>query len=346
MQQGFTRFSLICFLSLPLLLQSCKKESTVGIDNDKIIETPYTLLIGNDQGQLMKTNDAVQYQNVFPPDGYPMNAIVAYGDNLLFVKSNLHLSENNGENFNPVFLTVKHFPWREMILSAPQQNRIYITSTTGNGVSYSEDGGETWQDDNAFDEPLPQNFEISSFATTDDGNVYALSYKNFTLFKRSGQGGNWSVVTMNGFFPPVDAKYYITASGNNLYAVDYSGVYDQWHSEDGGQTWEPYHRGTVMPYKHHNNDAAAATDGPLLVGTDSFGVFRSEGDEMVPSSDGLESYTTVYSIVVKKNIYKNGVTNEYVFLATNNGLYRSQDKGYTWDKVTSGIYDQKYTAMY
>lgn len=345
MQKGFTRTVLICLTSVALIFQSCKKEDTLGIDNDKIIRTPYSLFLGTDQGWLLKTNDAEKYSSVFPSDGYPANAVLTYKTNLLFVKNNVHLSENNGENFNPVFYKVRHQPWQEMMVNAEKQNRIYITSTEGNGISYSEDSGRTWKRDDGWEDVLPGGFEISSFTATDDGAVYALSYKNFILFKRNSAGDNWQVVTAEGLLPSEDGLYFITSRGNDIFVTDYSGKYHDWHSEDGGVHWAPYYRFNV-PYKMHHNTSCAATGGPWLVGTDSFGVYRGEGNQLVPSSIGLEEHTSVYRMVVKKNIYKNDVINEYIFIATNKGIYRSQDKGYTWDKMTSGTFDLKYVSMY
>lgn len=345
MQKRFTRVAVAFFIGSIMLFQGCKKEDTLGIDNDKIIRTPYSLFAGTDQGWLVKTNDAERYTAVFPSDGYAAAALLTCKTNLLFVKNNVHLSENDGQNFNPVFYKVRRQPWQEMIVNAEQQGRIYITSTEGRGISYSEDTGKTWVRDDNWEENPPPNTEVTSFTVTDDGAVYAFSYKNFVLLKRASAGDAWTTVTTTGMFPPEDAKYFITSSGNNLYLTDYSGKYDVWHSEDGGANWARYFR-SLMPYRTHYNTAAAASGGPLLVGTDSFGVFRAEGNMMVPASGGLDQVTSVYRIVVKKNIYKNGAIHEYVFMATNNGIYRSEDKGYNWDKMTFGEFERKYTSLY
>ncbi len=344
MRKGLTHAVIALLAGTMVLNQGCKKEDNLGIDNDKIIQTPYSLFVSTDLGWILKTNDGESYDAVMPADGFPPVSILTPHNNLILVKNNVHLSEDNGKNFNPVYLHVNHFPWQQIAVFSEQQDRIYITSTQGNGIAYSADTGKTWITDNEWDSPLPPGFQISSFATTADGAVYAFSYNNFALFKKDNKDDKWTVVTMIGLLPGPFSQYFITAVDNRLYLTDYSGQYDMWYSDDGGVNWNRYFHNN-MPYVHYN-DANAAPGGPLLVATDSFGVYRAQDSGMVMSSVGLEEFTTVYRIVNKKNIYKNGTVSDYVFISTSNGIYRSEDKGFTWDKLTSGQYNRKYVSMH
>jgi len=346
MQKGLLRSSLTLFIGCSLIaLQSCKKESSIGIDNDKVIKTPYNVYAATDQGWLVNTNDGLQYSSIFPADGYAPGAIVTSGNNLMFLKKNLHLSDNNGRNFNPVFFNLRLQPWQEMIVDAPKQGRVYVTSTQGKGVSYSEDHGKTWTEDVNWSTVLPSKFEVNSFAATNDGAVYAFSNTNLLLLKKENPGANWEVVTSEGLFPVDYGDYFLTTNGTALYLTDYGGKQSSWHSEDNGVHWGRYSR-AGLPRGRKQYSAAQATGGPLLTGVDSGGVYRVEGDRFVPSNGGLEINTTVYRIVVKKNIYKNDVVNEFVYIATNTGIYRSEDKGFNWDKMSFEQFDGIYRAMY
>lgn len=339
-------FALIIGCSL-FTVQSCKKENNLGTDNDKVIKTPYNLYAATDEGWMLNTNDGQQYNSIFPADGYAPGAIVTSGANLLFIKNNLHLSENNGKNFNPVFYTVRHQPWQEMIVDAPKQGRMYVASTVGKGIAFSEDKGKTWEEDLKWSTLLPSKFTITSFAATADGAVYAFSNESMLLIKKENPDKDWEPVVIEGLFPTDLGEYFLTTNytGTGLILADHGGNQHAWHSEDGGAFWYPYYRNN-MPIGKKVFTMAQATGGPWLVGTDSAGVFRAEGEYLVPSSGGLESNTSVYRMVVKKNIYKNDVVNEYVFIATNKGIYRSEDKGYTWDKMTFSQFDRIYKAMY
>src|SRR5690606_17055033 len=99
--------------------QSCKKSN--GIDNNSVIKKPYALYVGANSGDLLNTNDGEKYKTIFAADKYPYRAIVTSGENIVFVKANVHVSENNGRNFNPTytgFATPSYIaPWQQMILN-------------------------------------------------------------------------------------------------------------------------------------------------------------------------------------------------------------------------------------
>ena len=63
---------------------------------------------------------------------------------------------------------------------------------------------------------------------------------------------------------------------------------------------------------------------------------------MVESSQGLNSKITVRAIASKDDFYKNNQVIEYVYLATDYGLYRSMDIGNNWILVRRGNYVAAY----
>lgn len=347
MKKGFLPTVLFASFISVVSLQGCKKDSSIGIDNDKVVKTPYSLYVANDEGWLINSNDGERYSSIFPPDGYAPNLIITSGSNLLFLKENLHMSTNNGKNFNPVFTSVRKFPWQTMAYDFPMHNRMYITSNSAaKGISYSEDHGKTWKEDAAWEPNIPPVFTISSFSGLGNGTVFAYSNINNVMFRKDNAGANWRPVTMEGLFPVDGTEFFLTSNANTLFLTDHNGLGGVWYSEDQGLHWFRIIQ-NALPKYHHWNCAGSPSGGrSLLVGTDSFGVYRNDNGTFVSSTVGLEKYTTVYSIAVKKNIYKNDVTRNYVFIATNKGIYRSEDEGLTWDKMTSGEFDGNYRAAY
>lgn len=346
MKKGFLPTALFAsFLSL-VALQGCKKESSIGIDNDTVVKTPYSLYVGDSRGAIFNTTDGERYGLVFPPDGYVPRLIVTSGDNLLVLKENLHMSTNNGKNFNPVYTNVKKFPWQTMAYNSFRQNRLYITSNSGRGVAMSKDNGKTWEDDVAWETNVPPAFEISSFSGLANGSVFAYSNLNNVMFKRVNNSSNWAPVTMEGLFPVDGTQFYLSSNGNTLFLTDYNGMGGVWYSQDEGFHWQPY--GLVRAMTGHHWNCAASPNGgaSFLVGVDTNGVYRVENGAFKSSTTGLEENTTVYSMAVKSNTYKNDASRNYVFIATNKGMYRSEDNGYTWDKMTFGEFDGKYSAAY
>jgi hypothetical protein len=347
MKKGFLPTVLFAsFLSL-LALPGCKKESTVGIDNDQVVKTPYSLYVANSAGWLLNSNDGQTYSSIFPPDGYAPSLILTSGSNLLFLKDNLHLSTNNGKNFNPVYTLTNKFPWQSMAYDAKYQGVVYIASKSGNGIAISKDNGAHWADDVNWAPNNPPVFEISSFAGLPSGAVFAYSNINNLMFKKDNASANWTPVTNEGFFPVDGAEFYLSSNSSTLFLTDHNGIGGVWYSVDQGFHWLPYDLGQ-LPGNHHWNCAVSPQEGSsLLVGTDSLGVYRADqNNKFVSATVGLEKNTTVYSMTLKQNTYKNDAVRNFVFIASNKGVYRSEDNGQTWDKMTTGEFDGVYEAAY
>lgn len=311
-----------------LTLGSCRKEN--GIDNNNVISTPYALFFGDSEGSLYKTNDGNEYRPITFADGYAPRALIVSGKNLLMVKGNVFLSKDNGQNFNPVDYTATPFaPWQSLLLEAPSHNRIYLASTVLNGVKYSEDKGQTWTTDTKWDTAITNHYTpvVESFAQTQDNNLYAWDNSDDRLFKRTAPDAEWKQVNYSGLSAGVGR--YLTRFANQLVITSMGGMDGIRYSNDGGQNWAPY---VGLP-----NRMLYATYAPfdetLLVGTDSMGVFRLEGGLMIPSNNGLDDYTSVYSFAAKKDFYKTGLERKYVYATTSTGLYRSEDNGKNWIKM-------------
>lgn len=324
------------------LLQACKKEN--GIDNETVIKKPYGLFIGDEQGQLLNTTDGDYYKTLFPPDGYPSRALTTSGNNILWIKNNAHLSEDNGKNFNPTYMSVQQAipritpltPWSQVMLDVPGHERVYIASMLGKGIAYSENNGSTWITDMAWAEDVDGGL-ITSFAQLENGRLFAHSTHNDSLYVRNDRNALWEWVEQISPLPS-SAYFYITHFNNTLIATDIYGFEGVWGSNDEGSTWQRY---SGLPprilYATH-----APFNQTLLVGTDSLGVYRLEGNTFVSASYGLETGASIYAIRGKNNVYKNDVNKEYVYLATSKGLYRSDDLGRNWYLIKPGVYVALY----
>lgn len=100
MRNLYIPISFIFLLSLVMVVSSCKKSN--NIDNDNILQRPYSLFVADKGGSLYVTNDGDHYRINFPVDGYIDRSLIYSGLNILFVKNNTHISTNNGVNFNVI----------------------------------------------------------------------------------------------------------------------------------------------------------------------------------------------------------------------------------------------------
>lgn len=333
----------LAFLSLSVIaFSSCKKEN--GIDNNTVVKKPYGLYIGDAEGSLFNTNDGDNYKTVFDPDGFPSRALITSGNNIVWVKGNVHLSEDNGKNFNPTYDRVNAFyfgtstylPWQSIILDAPEHHLIYICSIDSKGVAVSRDHGKTWGLDNKWDNGIA-NGVITSLTQIKSGVVFGHNLDNDSLYRKEDSSDNWSYVkTVNGL--PGSGIFYLSHFNNSLVATDVAGINGVYHSDDEGKNWVAY---SGLPNALLYT-TASPFDQVLLVGTDSMGIYRLQGGSFIPSNNGLETNTVVYAIVGKEDIYKNEVVKRYVYIATNKGLYRSEDLGQNWALVKPGSYVAVY----
>ena len=317
-----------------LIGTGCRK--SVDFDNNNVIRTPYGLYFSDKLGAMYNTNDGKSFKLVFPTDGVAARSIITSGNNLLWIKTNLHVSENNGSNFNPAKLgspavlvtPMANERWQSMMLNVPSHNTIYVAATpSANGVIVSKDNGETWEEDNwgTF-----SGLSIQSFTQLKNGNLYALDNNGPEIYERLGAGLPWSKI--NATSPLPAGKYFLSHFNNALVAADANGA-GIFYSNDGGMNWASY---AGIPGNQEIYSVAAPLEQVLLAGTDSAGVYRLVGNTFQPSNNGLEPFTKVYGIVGKQDTYKNNVITQFVYIATSKGLFRSDDLGQNWTLVRPG----------
>ncbi|HTN46129.1 MAG TPA: hypothetical protein VL098_07240 [Flavipsychrobacter sp.] len=314
--------------------QSCKKEN--GIDNEKIIKKPYGLYATDIDGQLLHSTDGEEYDVLLPAESYPARALTYSAAAIYWLKGNLHVSRDNGQNFNPA-LTLQPVatptPWQTSILSAMDQNRVYVTDQRDRGIYLTDDDGKNWFADAKWDEGLIAG-NINSLAQLMNGTMFARSETTDSIYRKDNKDDNWSMVVPDATKTQLpDGQFFLSRYNNELIATDRTGKNGVFHTSDA-TGWTAY---TGLP-KRALYTTIAPLDEVLLVGTDSFGVYRLQGNQFVPSNNGLTDYSSVYGIAGKEVIYKNNIRKTFIFLATNKGLFRSEDVGNNWVKVNDGSY--------
>jgi hypothetical protein len=338
-------FPALAVVALASVMQGCRKEN--GIDNETVVLKPYALFFTNSEGDLQKTNNGTDLKTIFPNDGYSSRALTTSFNSLIWVKANLHLSANNGTNFNPTYQKVSPWPqWQSMILDVPDHKRVYISSTEpggwGRGIAYSEDTGRTWIADTLWNRDNPNKpGGIHSFAQLKNGNVFAMDKDTRRLYKRTSKDNRWTQVIAASPLPGSVSNFYLARYANVLLAVDYLGAAGIWYSNDEGANWAPY---TGLPTTRRILSVHAPFDQYLLVGTDSTGLYRlsANGTSFIPSSTGLETYASIRGITSKSDLYKNGVEKRYIYATTNKGLFRSEDFGQNWVMMIPGNFVSIY----
>jgi hypothetical protein len=116
---------------------SCKKVN--GINNNTVIETPFSLYFSDTAGTLYNSNDGTTRHTIFPADGTPSRSLCISANNILFVKKLILFSANNGVNFNHSFDSLQGLTKvgcdgraltlnQSMIIDMPDWNKVFTTS--------------------------------------------------------------------------------------------------------------------------------------------------------------------------------------------------------------------------
>ncbi|WP_276132950.1 hypothetical protein [Polluticoccus soli] len=335
---------------LAFTAQSCKKPNN-GIDNNQIISKPYSLFLADSSGQIEYTNDGDNWRTAFGSNGSIIramsfsdtNLIVAVGSDA-FVAAGKELKGGDNYNFNPISGSVSaaiNTPWQSMMLNVPEHDRIYMAGNVPGGVIYSDSSGKrnTWQKDPNWGSvsPLPI---VTSFTRLADGKVVGFDHTGSRIFFKTGRDAAWQETKpMAGL--PTGGKFFLSHVNNTVVLADSTGTNGVWYSNNLGANWDKY---TDLPAGAQVTCMTAPFERLLLVGTAAHGIYMVplNSTQFQNVSAGLNQSINVRSLSAKSDFYKNNRVLEYVYAATDFGLYRSMDIGRNWILVRKGNFVSVY----
>ena len=348
-------FSVVYKLAAVALLaftaQSCKKRMN-GIDNNQIISKPYSLFVADSSGRLEFTNDGKLFKTAFGAQGVNhVPSMVFSGNNFIWVlANNAHVAEDkelfggDNFNFNPINLGINPLAkWQSMMINVPSyDNRVYLAGNSGFGVIYSDSNGKrnSWKVDGGFASNIAAPVTITSFTQLKDGSVICYDHINNRIFNKTGKLNAWTEVTpMTGL--PTGGKFFLSHFQDITILGDSTGVNGVWYSHDKGANWAQY---TGLPAGAQVQCMLAPFERVFLVGTAQHGVYRLplNSTSLQASNEGLNNLINIRAMAAKDDLYKTEAVSEYVYLATDFGLYRSVDLGNNWILMRRG----NYTALY
>ncbi len=357
-------YSLLALPALILGMTGCTKTNT--INNGQVIETPYSLYFTDTAGTLYSSNDGKTSKVIFSSDGSAVRCLFSMNSNLLMAKQSLYVTTNNGSSFSYSYpsinlATVPHTNIKGHPLDLNQSMGIfvqswshgYVASRDPSGANYlgiawnATDGVGPWSLEQRYDTLQSPGVHVGgiqakSFTLLKNGTLVALDPSTKRLLTRSALLAYWhesfSANTSNADsmdMPGTPTFYSLGHLNDRIIAIDNYGTQGVIYTDDMGATWNQF---SGIPANTPVISIASPFEQVCLVGTDSAGLFmlNPNTNSFQQVLNGLTADMVVRSITFKENIFKNGTRQQYVYLATNKGLYQSSDLGANWTRTIVG----------
>jgi hypothetical protein len=342
LRSNFTAFGIVYFAISLLCLSSCEKYNQV--DNSSTVKTPYILFMGGYHGTVSKTNDALYYNSLHSTDDAVIRQIIVADSNILYLKDYLYISKDNGKSFPrssgigalPYINELKKYYLPNTGLYTKNDTFIYMCTNT-NGVAkgnvaplmVSGDRGKSFVNAGAPISP-------TSITQLKNGDLYIIQ-DSANIYKKQGNGA-WTQVAQNATNPlgRDTTQWYITHKGDTLLVIDYNGKQGVYYSSNGGLDWTPC---TGNPKKKKilfGNQLA--DNNSFYIGYDSAGVYKLDGAVFTKVALDIDWRSKVGFIEGKTVTYRNGFKRNYLFAATDRGLYYSENDGDNWRVINSGSF--------
>ncbi|MCB0698544.1 MAG: hypothetical protein H6551_03420 [Chitinophagales bacterium] len=340
--------TITCVALVAFTLQSCKKSN--GIINDSVISKPYSVHFSDTSGNMFYTNDGENFYNIAFGGGSRVDAIFGVGDYLMKrLKGSNQLFVSDGKqgknvNFNPTLnnlaggsfgnsavLTVDGY----VDLLGQKVNRVF--ACTDLGVQYNDSNARNKTRWTPVGDTMT-GVTKTSLAQTKNRRIYAFDDGTKAVHVKAEPNHN-SLWSARGTVP-CDGQAFIIAKGDDVVAVCIAGtdVGKMWISKNDAWSFDALPQITNGGTTITDVTTAIGGFGKVLIAcTKDNGIWRLDGNGIWNwASSGLATGTHVYSITQKNNIYKNDRINDYIYIATNTGIYRSDDLGQNWFRIYEG----------
>jgi photosystem II stability/assembly factor-like uncharacterized protein len=238
-------------------------------------------------------------------------------DNSIFLSGKgVYKSSDDGITWTPLNNGI----YNQLVKNVAIRGNVLFAGTDRQGILFSSDRGETWKRPDA---PLSiLDCDVSGFYSTAEA-IFAATSKG--VFKSLDNGVNWSLVLdvqINESFLS------ISGNGNRLVAYSNRGAFV---SKDGGLNWTL----TGTSIIDGNGTMTTLIKGDTVICSTSSKVFvsKNSGQSWKEASSPVPSSSNNGFFFPNDFLYANST----IYLATYQGLFKTNDLGITWTKLSAGI---------
>ncbi len=293
-------------------------------------------------------------------DGLPVkgtiSSMIAVGKNLLASEKGggIYLSTNNGRNWKYINQGMTNYTIHSFLVNgsnvfAGTDSNVYISTNSGNSWDFASGG-------------LPERVYVN--ALTSIGSLLFCGTDSTGLYISSDSGTNWNPITSLRELQILT----LSVNGSDLYAGTPAGLF---HSADNGKTWSSINNGLLGNrfinisgsgeklyavsdvgsvfstidggrnwIEADSNLPSGAINGFSANGDNLLALFNHNNQLYASTNSGM-AWTEIDNKLPRFSIYSHikvldvAVMGNNFVIATDSGLYRSPDKGVSWNQVSS-----------
>ncbi len=252
--------------------------------------------------------------------------------------SNIYRSEDNGNSWIPLLENNPFKSSTKKLLKHPSKDILFAVTATG--LYVSDDNGKTWKQHNKG-----LNFKNTGSMAMSNNYIYVGTLGGGVYSGKINPDNSISWVESNGPFPEIfNIQLKVDPTDSNvIYATSYPG--GVFKSTDKGNTWieinfampsfevtDPLRQG------YYALDIDLLNTNNLYLGIASKGVYKS--------TDGGATWMPMYGKfgqnkeIMREEIYAiktDPIKEDTIYLATNNGVYFSNDGAENWEQINNGL---------
>jgi hypothetical protein len=246
-----------------------------------------------------------------------------------FAPNDFNLPPTDEESTRDVGSWTGNGPWGGNVrgLATDPYNNLHVLAACGStltnqegGVFASTDGGVTWQSTT-----LPRKqYNAVAFSASEPGVAYAASRTG--LYKSIDNGTTWNVIGTTSSFYILGAG--IKPNNSNTIVIGKSGGVGLHCSTDGGNNFPA----TNITTGFMRQFVWSASEPNRM-----YAVMGSSTSSILSSNDGV-TWFTLGPTGNGWGMYISPTNSLFMLLAHDNGIYRTEDGGLTWDLVYAGMF--------
>ncbi len=324
---------------LVLFVSSCRKES---LSNKDAVKFPHSVFLGTDKGEIWNTNDGVNFRSYFTVDNTQVYDVIKVGEKMFYANSYIYRFDNE-DNGNLVYPKASNYgeynPYLNNLHYCATEDRVYVPLFFGSSpITYSDDHGVTWNGTSSAD----------SFSTKPNVPDAALNIKEINgrglymltddqkVFRKDYFRDYWTLQPISGIGLQFGGLNQMASTGDKLVFWNVEGLLLNQKIQIVNPSTHAVVKEINPPIATYLFTIVARDENYVylctssgLIGLDLTTLIYKNFTSDIPDAN-------IYDVSIQKTTYRSDNVRNYMYVATSEGLYLSENEGESFHKIFEG----------